>query len=204
MNVEQQRAENRKALDELGGVDTLLKLANVDIHKGLSKAQVEFMRNKFGPNVFPEAPLDSFLSLLLEALSDTTLLILIAAATVSTIINTLQHPDHGWVDGTAIFIAVFLVSNISAANDYSKQLQFRKLEESSQETDRCSVLRDGVIERIHPRDVVIGDVLVLQVIFQMILIVLTIVSFFFICFLVLPIFIYPNIHRRVRWFLRMD
>jgi len=55
-----------------------------------------------------------------------------------------------------------LVSNISAGNDYSKQLQFRKLEESSQETDRCSVLREGVIERIHPRDVVVGDVLVLQ------------------------------------------
>jgi len=162
MNVEQQRAENRKALDELGGVDGLIKLVGVDVHKGLTKHQVDAMRAKFGTNVFPEAPLDSFFSLLLEALSDSTLLILIAAACVSTIVNTLQHPDHGWVDGTAIFIAVFLVSNISAANDYSKQLQFRKLEESSQETDRCSVLRDGVIERIHPRDVVIGDVLVLQ------------------------------------------
>eukprot|EP01033_Poteriospumella_lacustris_P003606 gene3605-2599_t len=140
MNVEQQRAENRKALDELGGVDGLIKMIGVDVHKGLTKAQVEAMRAKF----------------------DSTLLILIAAATVSTIINTLQHPDHGWVDGTAIFIAVFLVSNISAANDYSKQLQFRKLEESSQESDRCSVLRDGVIERIHPTDVVVGDVLVLQ------------------------------------------
>jgi calcium-translocating P-type ATPase len=162
MNVEQQRAENRKALDELGGVDSLLKLVGVDPHTGLTKHQVESLRAKFGNNVFPEAPLDSFFSLLLEALSDSTLLILIAAACVSTIINTLQHPDHGWVDGTAIFIAVFLVSNISAANDYSKQLQFRKLEESSQETDRCSVLRDGVIERIHPRDVVVGDILVLQ------------------------------------------
>lgn len=163
MNVEQQRAENRKALDELGGIDALVKLVGVDVHKGLTKPQVEAMRAKFGTNVFPEAPLDSYFSLLIEALSDTTLLILIAAATVSTIVNTLQHPDHGWVDGTAIFIAVFLVSNISAGNDYSKQLQFRKLEESSSETDRCSVLRDGVIERIHPRDVVIGDVLILQV-----------------------------------------
>lgn len=164
LNVEQQRAENRKALDDIGGVDGLVKIAGVDIHKGLTKAQVLAMREKFGPNIFPEAPLDSFLSLLLEALSDTTLLILIAAACVSTVVNTLQHPDEGWVDGTAIFIAVFLVSNISAGNDYAKQLQFRKLEESSQETDRCSVLRDGVIERIHPRDVVVADILVLQVI----------------------------------------
>lgn len=160
--MEQQRQENRKALDSIGGVDALVKLLGVNTHTGLTKAQVESLRTKFGPNVFPEAPLDSFFALLIEALSDTTELILIAAATVSTIINTLQDPQRGWVDGTAIFIAVFLVANISAANDYAKQLQFRKLEESSQESDRCSVLREGTIERIHPRDVVVGDILVLQ------------------------------------------
>lgn len=150
-------------MDAIGGVDALIKLLNLDTHTGLTKAQVSSQRQKFGPNIFPEAPLDSFFVLLIEALSDTTELILIAAATVSTIINTLQDPDRGWVDGTAIFIAVFLVANISAANDYAKQLQFRKLEESSQESDRCSVLREGAIERIHPKDVVVGDILVLQV-----------------------------------------
>lgn len=195
MNVEQQRAENRKCLDELGGVDGLIKMIGVDVHKGLTKSQVEAMRAKFGTNVFPEAPLDSFFSLLLEALSDSTLLILIAAATVSTIINTLQHPDHGWVDGTAIFIAVFLVSNISAANDYSKQLQFRKLEESSQESDRCSVLRDGIIERIHPRDVVVGDVLVLQVCFSKI----TFEGLFSLSHVVNGVL---SVHRPERWFQR--
>lgn len=162
MNVEQQRAENRKALDKIGGIDALTKLIGVDLGAGLTTDQVLSNRTKFGTNAFPVAPMESFFALFVQAISDTTVLILIAAATVSTIINTLQDPGHGWVDGTAIFIAVFLVANISAANDYSKQLQFRKLEESSQESDRCSVLREGVIHRIHPRDVVIGDILVLQ------------------------------------------
>jgi magnesium-transporting ATPase (P-type) len=79
------------------------------------------------------------------------------------IVNTISHPDHGWVESTAIFIAIFLVSNFSAGNDYSKQLQFRALEASSSEGDRCSVLREGVIERIHPNDCVVGDLLLLQV-----------------------------------------
>ena len=68
----------------------------------------------------------------------------------------------GWIEGAAIFIAVFLVSNISAFNDYSKELQFRALETSSNQDDRTSVLRNGVVELINPSDLVVGDIVVLQ------------------------------------------
>lgn len=162
LNVEQARVENRKALDDLGGIDAFAKIVGVDFHTGLTKAQVLDHREKFGTNAFPEAPLDSYFSLLLEALSDGTLLVLIAAATVSLIIGILTHPPHGWIEGGAIFIAIFLVSNIAAGNDYSKQLQFRALEHSSAADQRTSVLRDGTVERINPIDCVVGDILVLQ------------------------------------------
>lgn len=163
LNVEQARAENRKNLDDLGGIDQLVKMFGVDLNTGWSHAQVKQMRDKFGTNAFPESPMDSYLTLLLEALCDGTLLILIGAATVSVIIGTLSHPEDGWIEGCAIFIAIFLVSNISAGNDYSKQLQFRALEHSSQADERTSVLREGTVERINPVDLVVGDVVVLQV-----------------------------------------
>jgi magnesium-transporting ATPase (P-type) len=163
LNVEQARKENRAALDTLGGSDQLMKLIGVNPATGLTHQQVLELREKFGNNCFPEAPMESYLSLLLGALTDGTLLILIAAATVSLIIGSISKPDHGWIEGTAIFIAIFLVSNISAANDYSKQLQFRALEQSSQDDERTSVLRNGFVERINPKDVVVGDILVLQV-----------------------------------------
>ena len=121
------------------------------------------MRETYGDNAFPESPLDSYIMLLLEALSDGTLLILIGAATVSLVIGVITEPHHGWIEGSAIFIAIFLVSNISAGNDYSKQLQFRALEASSQADERTSVLREGTVERINPKDIVVGDILVLQV-----------------------------------------
>jgi Ca2+-transporting ATPase len=162
MNVEQARAENRKYLEEFGGVDALIKLMGVDVHTGWTHSQVETQRAKFGTNAFPEAPMDSYLKLLFQALTDGTLLILIAAATVSTIIGVLSHPDDGWIEGAAIFIAIFLCSNIAAGNDYTKQLQFRALENSSAEDDRCSALRGGNIERINPKELVVGDILVLQ------------------------------------------
>ena len=163
LNVEQARAENRKNLDDLGGIPAFLRLLEVDTHNGLTKAQVETMRAQFGRNEYPEAPMDTYLQLLYEALTDSTLLILSASATVSLIIGMVTHPDNGWIEGAAIFIAIFLCSNIAAMNDYTKQLQFRALEQSSAEDERCSVMRAGNIERINPKDIVVGDILVLQV-----------------------------------------
>lgn len=162
MNVEQAKNENRASLDELGGITKLAELIGVNLETGLRTDQVTALRAKFGTNAFPESPMDSYLALLFGALTDTTLLILIAAATVSLVIGTLTE-DNGWIEGTAIFIAIFLVSNISAGNDYSKQLQFRALEASTAKDERCSVLRDGVVNRLNPIDLVVGDVMVLQV-----------------------------------------
>jgi P-type E1-E2 ATPase len=104
-----------------------------------------------------------FFELLLLALSDTTLLVLLAAATVSLVVGIYEDPQgNGWIEGVVIFIAVFLVANISAGNDYEKEKQFRALEASSQDDERTSVVRNGSIQRINPRDLVVGDVIVLQ------------------------------------------
>ena len=125
--------------------------------------QVISHREKYGPNDFPESPMESFLSIFIGAFTDPTLLILLAAATVSLIIGVIEEPSTGWIEGAAIFIAVFLVAVISSVNDYSKELQFRQLEISSQQDERTSVFRDGNIIQINPKELVVGDILVLQV-----------------------------------------
>ena len=98
-----------------------------------------------------------------DAFSDSTLLVLMIAASVSLIVETIENPVTGWIDGVAIFIAVALVANISAGNDYTKELQFHALEASSQQDERVSVCRNGVIERLNPSELVVGDIIVLQV-----------------------------------------
>jgi magnesium-transporting ATPase (P-type) len=163
INVPQERESNRANLDKFDGVDGMLKALGTSVENGLSDEQVLEMRARFGTNDFPESPFDSFFSMLLEALTDTTLLILLAAAAISLVIGAIEDPGHGWIEGGAIFIAVFLVANITAGNDYSKQLQFRALEASSAKSERCSVLRGGSIQRVNPNDLVVGDIIVLQV-----------------------------------------
>ena len=163
LNVEQARNENKTRLLEMGGVDALAAKLGVNYSTGLTSTQVLSLRGKFGSNRFPESPMKSFFTLLIDALMDPTLLLLLAAASVSLIIGTIRDPEEGYVDGVAIYIAVFLVSNIAAANDYSKELQFRALEKSSSNDERCSVLRDGSIQRLNPCDLVVGDLIILQV-----------------------------------------
>lgn len=165
VNVEQARNENRAYLDTLGGVDGLVKLIGSNPVRGVSTEQVVVQRDRFGRNQFPEAPMKSFFELWYAAFQDPTLMILVAAAIVSLVIGLVEPEEGsaGWIEGAAILIAVFLVSTVSAGNDYTKELQFRALESSSAADERCSVIRDGDLERINPVDLVVGDVILLQV-----------------------------------------
>ena len=165
LNVEQARDENRHYLDKVVlGIDALVAKMGSNIQTGLSADQVLVMRERFGHNEFPQSPMEGFFALLFDAFQDPTLLILISAACVSLGLGIWQEgSEHGWIEGAAILIAVFIVANVSAGNDYTKELQFRALEATSQADERASVLRGGVIERINPKDIVIGDILILQV-----------------------------------------
>ena len=77
----QSRKENKEHLDQMDGVDGLLSIMGVDWKSGLLPQQVVEMRSKFGMNQFPETPMTPFYILVFEALSDLTLLVLLAAAT---------------------------------------------------------------------------------------------------------------------------
>jgi magnesium-transporting ATPase (P-type) len=163
LNIPQGTKENREYLDSIGGVPGLISKLKTSGVNGLTSDGVILMRNTYGTNTFPESPMVSFFELFAEAFMDTTLIILICAAFVSLGIGIWEDPGHGWIEGGAILIAVFLVASVTAGNDYTKELQFRSLEASSQNDERCSAIRDGSIQRINPRDLVVGDVVLLQV-----------------------------------------
>ncbi len=162
INVESASRENYGRLEELGGVKEIALGLGVDLETGVEHGNIEALREKYGDNTFPESPISSFLEILIEALSDTVLLILIAAATTSIIVGVATEPEDGWIEGVAIFIAVGAVSTISAGNDYSKQLQFKALEAASAKDEKCGVLRDDRKDFIPVNQIVVGDILILQ------------------------------------------
>ncbi|GMH44859.1 hypothetical protein BSKO_12811 [Bryopsis sp. KO-2023] len=153
-----------KHLQEKGGVEGVAKAVHSDLKHGLEESEVESHRATFGANFFDEVPAKTFMSLVIENIKDPIIILLIAAALVSTILGAAikeQREEKGWVEGVAIWVAVFVVAFVGAANDYQKDQQFRKLNAQKEIYD-VTVFRGGKETLVKNIDLVVGDVLVLD------------------------------------------
>ena len=75
----------------------------------------------------------SFLELVKDALSDFTVMILLASGVVSFALGlTVDTSDAGWIEGAAILVAVAMVVLVTATNDYQKEKQFKELNKASE------------------------------------------------------------------------
>ena len=95
-----------------------------------------------------------------ECFEDLTLRILIVASFISEAIGiyqTIETGDPEYVEGLGIFSAILIVVLVTSINNYSKELQFRKLSEESQERN-ITVIRDGKEKTISVFDLVVGDI----------------------------------------------
>ena len=95
----------------------------------------------------------------MECLEDKILKILLVAALVSLIMGVLTEGiETGWIEGFAIFIAVFLIVSVTAVNNYLKEKQFRKL--YAQLDDRkVNVIRQAKIHSVSIYDLLVGDIM---------------------------------------------
>lgn len=114
-----------------------------------NRESYESRRQAFGDNDKKPPILKKWWEILLEALDDATLKILIVAAIVSIIVESIQHPTTGWIEGVAIVCAVAISSGITTVNDYQKQKQFADLNKISEDRKIVSVLREGKLINLH-------------------------------------------------------
>ncbi|EPB71320.1 e1-E2 ATPase, partial [Ancylostoma ceylanicum] len=78
-------------------------------------------------------------------------------------LNTTAEPQgegHGtaWIEGVAILLCVIVVVLVTAINDYSKERQFRSLQEKIETGQKFSVIRDGEAIDVPVSDLVVGDI----------------------------------------------
>ena len=93
--------------------------------------------------------------------NDATLIVLIVAAVVSFAVGIIEDPAKGWIEGAAILFAVLLVAVVTATNDYNKESQFRKLN-AVKDDIKIGVMRNGEAVTIDVKDLVVGDILILN------------------------------------------
>ena len=117
----------------------------------------------YGNNKRAIRPPKSYCELLVDALGDFTMRVLMVAAIASIVIEvaTAKSDDKrstAWIEGFAIFVAVIVCTNVAAFNDYSKEKQFRKLNDASDKDKMVTVFRNRDMIRIHEDFVLVGDI----------------------------------------------
>ncbi|KAJ5075182.1 cation transporting atpase [Anaeramoeba ignava] len=161
-------------LKEIGGVEKLAEKLHSNLEVGLPQWEIKegFIdrQAKYGCNRFAEPPHSTFFGLFFGTFKDTTLIILMVSAVLSLVLGlTLGDRSSDWIDGTAILIAVLIVSNVTAINDFQKEKQFRKLNKVKEDI-QVKVIREdpehsgaGAEQTISFFDINVGDIIVLSV-----------------------------------------
>jgi len=157
---------------ELGGVHEIARRLNTSEASGLSgeKGDLEHRQDVFGSNTIPPKPPKTFLELVWEALQDVTLIILEVAAIVSLALSFYKPPleegaveeeQHNteWIEGLAILLAVVIVVLVTAFNDWSKEKQFRGLQDRIEGEQTFSVIRNNIMTQVQVGDIVVGDII---------------------------------------------
>ncbi|XP_065058957.1 plasma membrane calcium-transporting ATPase 1-like [Rhopilema esculentum] len=159
--MKQRGEDGIKALDEkFGGVRGLLRSLRTSSIEGILGLEEDVRQRveAFGSNYIPPKPPKTFLRLIWESLEDTILRILIVASVFSLILGMVfEGVAKGWVEGFAIFIAVMIVSLVTAVNDYEKEKQFRSLQGKIESEHKIAVIRNGKQDLIVSKDLVVGD-----------------------------------------------
>jgi magnesium-transporting ATPase (P-type) len=123
--------ERVEMLHKDGGPVKMATFTNSDPQSGIMPVSYEARKTRFGENKFPEPESKTFLELCMEALEDTTMIILIVSAVVSLLIGVVK----GWPDnimselyeGIAILSAVVIVTLVTAVNEAQKEAQFQEV-----------------------------------------------------------------------------
>lgn len=113
-----------------------------DIHTGLTSAQVEENRRKYGSNEMTPPSRDPWWVELARKFADPLIVILIAAAVISFIPVILSPGEHSPIESIGIMCAVLLATTVGFVNEYRANKEFDILNKVNDVTP-VRVLRDG-------------------------------------------------------------
>ena len=135
-----------------------------DLRQGLTAEQVRTRQEQLGPNELKEAPPRSFWRMLLDQFNQFLVLILIVAAIVSALIGWTEFNRTGeiteFIDAIAIMTIVILNAILGVVQEGRAEEALAALKKMS--APNAHVLRDGYTQTVPSRELVPGDVVILE------------------------------------------
>lgn len=134
-------------------VQDVIEYVSIDPAKGLSEIEVKTRRETHGFNQLIERGLKSPWAILWEQLSAVMVVVLIIAALISALLGD-------WADAVVILAIVIINALLGFTQEHRAERAMAALKRMAAPT--VKVRRDGEIQRIDSRDLVPGDIVVLE------------------------------------------
>ena len=134
------------------------KELNTNIESGLTKEQVEEKRQKYGYNELKAKKKKSLFVKFLEQFKDFMIIVLIVAAVISGIVGYME--GEGVTDSIIILIVVIVNAIIGVVQENKAEKSLEALQKLSSHV--AKVVRNGKVEVVQSRELVPGDVVVLD------------------------------------------
>ena len=134
------------------------EMLQTNMEKGLQESEVKNRQEKYGFNELKAEKKKSLFVKFLEQFKDFMIIVLIIAAIVSGVVGVAQ--GEGITDTVIILIVVIVNAIIGVAQEAKAEKSLEALQKLS--GHEAKVLRDGNIKVVQARELVKGDIVVLE------------------------------------------
>ena len=144
--------------------EELLAQTGSDAERGLASSQVEASRAAHGANSFTQAKGESLARRIWDASTEPMLLMLIFAAVITLGVNIARYftgGEYNFLECAGIFCAIALSVVITIITEGKSAKAFEELNRINEDT-LVKVVRDGEPTQVPQRDIVVGDVLLVE------------------------------------------
>ena len=132
---------------------TVVEEIGSDLHKGLSDQEAAERLTKYGPNELKGKPHATIWEMLLEQFKDFLVLILIGASIVSAFVGEVA-------DSLVIIVIVVLNAALGVFQEAKAEKAMEALQKMA--APNSKVIRDGNIQTVPSRELVVGDIVLLE------------------------------------------
>ncbi|MCK9363070.1 MAG: cation-translocating P-type ATPase [Syntrophales bacterium] len=134
-------------------IDEVVRGLHTDLAKGLNEVEAQVRLRKYGPNELRERPRPGFFALLLNQFNNFLVIILIVAAVVTVLLGE-------YIDAIAITVIIVLNAVLGVFQESKAEQAIAALKKMA--APHAQVIRDGRQASIPGRELVVGDIVLLE------------------------------------------